>query len=294
MAEDTLIDHTDNAVETRLEPVASPKEAMYQWLAERRPESQYCPAQIFNSILIGGWSREAAVAALQDVMGDMVEPREFDALLRGTPMPDLTDSPTAITVEGREVQVLFQMKNPGIVIFDGFLADEECDQIIELARPRLERSGTVENGISDFRTSHGTFLRRGEFDVCNRIDARARALLNWPEDFTEDLQVLHYAKGGEYKPHHDYFDATQGPWATGFTRGGNRCGTLLMYLNTPERGGGTVFPDVPLEVRARKGMAVYFSYPVADPSSRTLHGGSPLIEGEKWAATKWFRQGPYR
>jgi hypothetical protein len=39
---------------------------------------------------------------------------------------------------------------------------------------------------------------------------------------------------------------------------------------------------------------VYFSYPVADASSRTTHAALPVIEGEKWAAVKWFRQGPHR
>ena len=124
--------------------------------------------------------------------------------------------------------------------------------------------------------------------------ARVQALLNWPTEFTEDLQVLHYGQGAEYQPHHDYFDATEGPWTPPMKRGGNRCGTLVIYLNTPARGGGTDFPDVPMEVKAHKGAAVYFGYPVADTSSRTAHGGSPVIEGEKWAAVKWFRQGPIR
>jgi prolyl 4-hydroxylase len=118
--------------------------------------------------------------------------------------------------------------------------------------------------------------------------------LNWPIEFTEDLQVLRYDKGAEYKAHHDYFDPAAGLWTPNFRRGGNRVGTLIMYLNTPERGGGTVFPDVPMEVYARKGTAVLFTYPQADPSSRSLHGGTPVVEGQKWAAVKWFRQGPHR
>ena len=275
------------------------REQLHHWIVERRPEG-YCPAQIFNAILIaGGWSREDAVEAMKRAMGDMVQPHEFDALLRGTPTPDLGGSPCSITVEGHEVQVLFEMQNPRIVVFGGLLSDEECDQIIEIGRPRLERSGTMGDAwdadgvISEVRTSFGTFLKRGEFDVCNRIDARVQALLNWPTEFTEDFQVLHYVQGAEYQPHHDYFDTSAGPWIPTLGRGGNRCGTLLMYLNTPERGGATVFPDVAMEVRARKGMAVYFSYPVADPSSRSLHGGLPVIAGEKWAAVKWFRQGPH-
>jgi prolyl 4-hydroxylase len=40
---------------------------------------------------------------------------------------------------------------------------------------------------------------------------------------------------------------------------------------------------------------LYFSYfnsmGQIDPS--TLHGGSPVIEGEKWIATKWIRERAY-
>ena len=171
---------------------------------------------------------------------------------------------------------------------------------MEIAASRMERSTVVANdaadgnAVSEIRTSFGTFLRRGEFDVCNRVDARVQALVNWPVDFTEDLQVLRYDKGAEYKPHHDYFDSAAGPWTANLRRGGQRVGSMIIYLNTPERGGGTVFPDVPMDVYARKGSAVLFTYPVADPSSRSLHGGTPVIEGQKWAAVKWFRQGPHR
>jgi prolyl 4-hydroxylase len=65
---------------------------------------------------------------------------------------------------------------------------------------------------------------------------------------------------------------------------------VVMYLNTPEAGGGTTFPDVHLEVFPRKGHAVFFSYERAHPDTRSLHGGAPVIAGEKWVATKWLRE----
>jgi prolyl 4-hydroxylase len=66
-----------------------------------------------------------------------------------------------------------------------------------------------------------------------------------------------------------------------------------MYLNTPTRGGATVFPDVKLDVMAQKGYAVFFSYDRPEPGTLTLHGGAPVLEGEKWVATKWLRQGEF-
>jgi prolyl 4-hydroxylase len=67
-------------------------------------------------------------------------------------------------------------------------------------------------------------------------------------------------------------------------------GTIVMYLNTPEQGGGTTFPDVGLEVAAVKGNAVFFSYDKPHPNTKTLHGGAPVVAGEKWVATKWMRE----
>jgi prolyl 4-hydroxylase len=35
---------------------------------------------------------------------------------------------------------------------------------------------------------------------------------------------------------------------------------------------------------------VFFNYSRPHPDSRSLHGGSPVISGEKWIATKWLRE----
>jgi prolyl 4-hydroxylase len=43
-------------------------------------------------------------------------------------------------------------------------------------------------------------------------------------------------------------------------------------------------------VAPKRGNAVFFSYDRAHPSSKSLHGGAPVIAGEKWIATKWLRE----
>ena len=63
-----------------------------------------------------------------------------------------------------------------------------------------------------------------------------------------------------------------------------------MYLNEPVRGGGTTFPDVGLEVLPKRGHAVFFAYDRPHAATRTLHGGAPVLEGDKWVATKWLRE----
>ena len=78
-----------------------------------------------------------------------------------------------------------------------------------------------------------------------------------------------------------------------FKRGGQRVGTVVMYLNEPEKGGGTSFPDVHFEVAPKRGNAVFFSYDRPHAVTRSLHGGAPVVAGEKWVATKWLREGEF-
>ncbi|HET8871443.1 MAG TPA: 2-oxoglutarate-dependent dioxygenase, partial [Aquabacterium sp.] len=35
---------------------------------------------------------------------------------------------------------------------------------------------------------------------------------------------------------------------------------------------------------------VFFAYAVPSPDTLTLHGGAPVVRGEKWVATKWLRE----
>jgi len=125
------------------------------------------------------------------------------------------------------------------------------------------------------------------------LEERIASLVNWPLVNGEGLQVLHYRPGAEYKPHHDYFDPAEPGMAAVLRRGGQRVGTLVMYLNTPLQGGATVFPDVELEVAPIKGNAVFFSYDRPHPVTRSLHGSAPVLAGEKWVATKWLREGEF-
>ena len=106
--------------------------------------------------------------------------------------------------------------------------------------------------------------------------------------------MLRYRPGTEYKPHYDYFDPGEPGTPAILKRGGQRVASLVCYLNTPEKGGATIFPDIGLEVApVKRQRACFFSYDRPHPSTRTLHGGAPVIAGEKWVATKWLREGKF-
>lgn len=212
----------------------------------------------------------------------------------------LTEMPNSLETPDRAVEMLFVIESPRVVLFGNLLSDEECDLLVSLSRDKLQRSSVVNAStgaydIHPHRTSSGTYFERGENELLQRIERRISELIDCPIEQGEPIQVLHYEPGGEYKPHYDYFDPAHPGNQEVLAQGGQRIATLIMYLNDVTRGGSTVFPEIGLDVLPRKGHAVYFAY--CDDAGaldvRTLHGGSPVQSGEKWIATKWFRQQPY-
>ncbi|KAH1244213.1 putative prolyl 4-hydroxylase 3 [Glycine max] len=212
---------------------------------------------------------------------------------------------------------------PRAFIYHNFLSKEECEYLIELAKPQMVKSSVVDSKTGkstesrfDFwhvflvRTSSGMFLKRGKDKIVQNIEKRIADFTFIPEENGEGLQILHYEVGQKYEPHYDYF---LDEFNT--KNGGQRIATVLMYLSDVEEGGETVFPaananfsSVPwwndLSQCARKGLSVkpkmgdallfWSMRPDAtlDPSS--LHGGCPVIKGNKWSSTKWMHLREYK
>ncbi|KAL8030748.1 hypothetical protein ABFX02_14G305600 [Erythranthe guttata] len=204
---------------------------------------------------------------------------------------------------------------PRAFVYHNFLSKEECEYLINLARPHMVKSTVVDSKTgkskdSRVRTSSGMFLRRGRDKVIKDIEKRIADYTFIPAEHGEGLQVLHYEVGQKYEPHYDYF-------LDDFNtkNGGQRIATVLMYLSDVEEGGETIFPaakgnfsTVPgwneksecakrgLAVKPKMGDALLFwsMRPDATLDPTSLHGGCPVIVGNKWSSTKWMHVGEYK
>ncbi|MED6184132.1 putative prolyl 4-hydroxylase 7 [Stylosanthes scabra] len=197
---------------------------------------------------------------------------------------------------------------PRAFIYKKFLTDEECEHLITLAKDKLEKSMVADNEsgksiMSEVRTSSGMFLGKAQDEVVAAIEARIAAWTFLPVENGESIQILHYENGQKYEPHFDYFHDKANQ-----IMGGHRIATVLMYLSNVEKGGETIFPnavgkesqpkDESWSECAHKGYAVkpekgdallFFSLHLdATTDTKSLHGSCPVIEGEKWSATKWI------
>jgi prolyl 4-hydroxylase len=284
-------------------------DAVKTWLSSH-VERGFSPAALVDAMVGAGFESElaqatvnasfdAAAAAARAAVA--AAPCGFEAAAgeyRYDPAP--VPAGNVIRAYDRDVKVLMRCERPQIVAFADVMSDEECDEMIERSRPLLKRSTTVnpENGSNDVipnRTSEGAWYHRGADPFLERLEKRLASLMNWPVDHGEGLQVLRYGVGAEYRAHFDYFPPSQTGSAVHMARGGQRVATLVLYLNDVGAGGETFFPDAGVSVAPKRGGAVYFRYMNGarqlDPLS--LHGGAPVLEGEKWIMTKWVREGVF-
>lgn len=280
------------------------------------------PDDLLKELMDTGHDEESAVAflteALQDRLAELKAPKVKSPTLNtatlnaaedetprlAVPDPLKTEWPAVLqrsdrALKDQKIEVHLSLARPRIVLFRNVLSAQECDSLIRLARERIEASEVIDmqTGATrqdEGRTSSGMSFQRGETPLIERIERRLAALIDWPYENGEALQVLRYRVGQEYKPHFDYVDPSQPGAAPFLARGGQRVATVLLYLNTPEDGGGTSFPDAGIEVAAHKGSALFFSYDRPHANTLTRHGGMPVRKGEKWVATQWLREAPHR
>lgn len=208
--------------------------------------------------------------------------------------PPISEQGNVIQLDDRQVKVTFKMDKPFIWHFDQLLSPEECDQLIDLSKGRLEVSTvldpkTGEEILATGRTSKGMSFHFNENSFITSIEQKIAQLTGLPMENGESLQVLNYSIGEEYRQHYDFFPTNQVP----SKKGGQRIATLLIYLSDVPKGGETVFPRAGVSFVPKKGAAIYFHYTNSkgQVDRLSVHTSIPVLEGEKWVATKWIRQG---
>ncbi len=293
-----------------------------------------------------GWLGEVPREASGGALGRRHGPRDDDAndvsssdvLMRDVDEPstraldvdvstssDVEIDPASFDLE-RDPRVERLSDSPRAYLFRGFLSPEECDHLVVVGEPHLTRSTVVggaektsaSDGLTnDVRTSFGTFIPKKYDDVLFEVENRVAAFSGLPYENQEQLQLLRYRDGQEYKDHSDGLSSPNG---------GKRVATVLMFLREPTSGGETSFPmATPREktadrlkrarennelspcawrdgrgmaVQPRKGDAVLFfsfsqnketkEFERADPAS--THASCPTFGGTKWTATKWIHE----
>jgi prolyl 4-hydroxylase len=285
---------------------ASLPQTWQDWIMENLARA-CSPLDMANSMARSGQhSMAVARAAIDEALriqageGGAPAPQEASAFQAPREMPFIDVSRNIISVPDREIEVLFVLKKPQVILLGNVLSAEECDAIVEHCGTRYTRSTVTAEAdgasvVHEGRTSEMAFIQRGEAEVAERIDRRLAALAHWSPECSEPFQLQKYGKTQEYRPHFDWLDPDSAGHRSHLARGGQRLATFILYLCDVEQGGGTVFPALGLEVFPKKGNALWFLNTDGNhqPDQQTLHGGAPVVSGTKIIANKWLRQGRY-
>lgn len=190
-----------------------------------------------------------------------------------------------------------QIKQHGdhpLYTIDNVFSEKECEQIKAIALSQLAPSQIVAAQTGEFarfRTSETCFMQKTKAPFVDVIEDRLWELVSPQVGGCETVQAQFYEKGGEFKPHCDFFAPGSESYKKLGRSGGQRTWTCMVYIVAPQSGGETVFTEWDVSVTPKAGMAVIWSniYPDGSVNFNTKHHAKPVLEGEKLILTKWFR-----
>ena len=177
----------------------------------------------------------------------------------------------------------------GIFEIPNFLSDEKCDRIVSYCKAKVNAL----DRLNGYRDAHGTWLYKDhDLDMLDIIEELTTYISKETEldiENQENLHVIKYLPGGEYKNHWDYFHEGDERIES---QGGNRVYSFLFYLNDNFTGGETFFPQFNRTVVPEKGKLLFWNNLNPDGSRKhnSEHAGLPVKEGEKWIMTSWVRE----
>jgi len=183
-------------------------------------------------------------------------------------------------------------QRPEVKLFPKLFTGEECDYLIEAAKPMLQPSIVIDpytgkNVPNPVRTSSGaSFPFVDENPAIHALNRRLAAASRTDVRAGEPLWVLHYAPGEQYRQHNDALP--------GVSPNQQRVLTFLVYLNDDYGGGETAFPAIGLKARGETGDGLLFrnASPDGRPDARSTHAGLPVTRGVKHLASRWIRAAP--
>jgi len=181
-----------------------------------------------------------------------------------------------------------------MVTIENFLTDSECDLVISMIDENHSTS-FVDGGKNiseqklDYRTSSTCMLNESDSDVLS-IKQRISDFLKVDIKKGQQLEGQLYEPGQFFKPHCDWFEGDS--YINHALSSGNRTHTFMIYLNEPEEGGETNFPELDQSIKPKKGMALVWENLNEDGSGNYnfIHEGSEVKKGKKYIITSWWRE----
>jgi prolyl 4-hydroxylase len=193
--------------------------------------------------------------------------------------------------------VLDTLDDRGIAVVDEFVTPSECDLMLrELEFTHWADSAVVkyigdENSPAYFsnmrksQTSGQIWFSDELNEALAAIEGRLALLLASSRKHFEEWQATRYGRNDRFDYHVD-----GGNWES--TAAGERKRSIIMYLDTPARGGGTRFRALNRTIAAQAGRVLIWNnlLPTGKCNFAMIHAGLPVKEGTKTILVSWERE----
>lgn len=199
----------------------------------------------------------------------------------------LSTPPAAPQIEPKRISA-----RPDAQLFPAAVPPEIVDYVIMHAAPCLRPSMIYDSRDGSrrrdpYRKSLTASLGPADQDlVIAALIRRIGGLVGCDHDRAEFLSILRYEGGGEYRAHFDWL-----PEGPDIEASGQRVATALLYLNEDYSGGQThlIFADAKVKGAIGDVLVFWNILPGGAPDEASRHASLPVLSGEKWLASLWFR-----
>lgn len=188
-----------------------------------------------------------------------------------------------------------------IVYYDNFLSASECEQALEeldssFWQPSLtytpDENQVYHDILTDFRkseTAQQSWFGKKLNKWLQKVESRLQNLYPLNPIHLENWQATRYPKKGMFDYHVD-----AGYWKD--HHAGERIYTFLLYLTSPEKGGGTHFRALDKYVDAKAGRLLVWNnlFENGEANHQMIHSSTPLLKGEKITLVTWLRVKPFK
>ncbi|MFC3121919.1 prolyl hydroxylase family protein [Agaribacter flavus] len=245
------------------------------------------PKEIIGSLVQQGYT----YPYLSSVLGIKVP--EASKLYKDSNYFQALASPSILSNPNEFDLSILEDRRATVIRIDNFLSIEECKATIQAANKFLNPSKVTDSSIDkSYRTSTTAGFLGTESDDVASVDHKIVKMMgmNIPV-FSEIIQIQKYEVGQEYKSHYDYFSLGTDVYKREGQVKGQRSWTCMIYLNDVEQGGETEFSALRLKIKPKFGTAIIWNNldNQGMPNKRTIHKANPVLDGNKYIITKWFR-----
>jgi prolyl 4-hydroxylase len=182
-----------------------------------------------------------------------------------------------------------------IKILDSILTKEECSELIKIGSDSMKQATTLGKVVDGYRTADNSWIY-DTTELTQKIKNLVAKESALPVENQEEIHIVRYNIGGQYKAHHDFFHPNESYYETSTGKAGQRTFSFLFYLNHNFTGGETEFTHKKIKIIPKTGRLLIWRNMNEDGTLDydSMHAGLPVLSGTKYIAIIWVRENKFK